>query len=369
MTNRAQAEEYTAEHYDHADADVYVLSESSNSYPQEALSELPADDENFVTVEYFPGRNFNPDFGPPSRFNRDTLMSWTTHFPDRYAGIPLHIRHFFHLDPPSLVEGITVRLLVNHMNESPMPEGWHLTRISLGGREHHLFHEFETHEIMLNPYTIALEYVAIDTPWTLEAEQVLMDHADLLFDYFEELLAVSFRVQKADRANGMTEYKNAQLTRERMPIHGEYTWCHVDYVTHLIPFYVNVGTPDDIRFTFQWVPAGFGLSEVEDIIYSLGYEELGLEIWYIHIVDSWLQYHPLGTYSFRINLSLPPDHTGNFFITESIYQGLNEKAAYLFKTFSDLQFVSHRFDGRIEGYGVQDDDFPFWITIGRDDAR
>ena len=94
-----------------------------------------------------------------------------------------------------------------------------------------------------------------------------------------------------------------------------------------------------------------------------------MEIWYIRIADSWLQYHPWAIYSFGINLSLPTDHAGVFRITESIYQGLSEKAAYLFETFSDLQYILHRFDGRIEGYGVQDDDLPFWTRISRDDER
>ena len=344
MTDRIQALDYTAEAnnavYEETHTDIYATYVSSDNNPLEEIFVLPTDidEENYEAIVVYPGVNFNPYFGPPSRFNRDVPLSWTWSWPEMDAlG-----HHLFALDP-STVEGETVRLLDDFMNDSPMPEGWYLSHIELGGREFHLYHEFETHEIMLNPYTIALEYVAIDAPWNLEAELAMMDQADLLFNHFEELLAVSFRVQKVEREEGMTNYKNAQLTRERTPINDNISWCHEDYVTHSIPFYVYVGTPDDLRVRFLWVPAGFELNEVENIINSLRFEELGLEVESTRITENWLQYGP-HVYSIDISFARTQDIEDSADICEELIAILNDKAKYLFDIFGDLMTVIYYFD-------------------------
>ena len=255
------------------------------------------------------------------------------------SDVPEQLRHVFALDA-NTVEDAAVRILITG---PALPMGWHLTNIYLGGREYHLYHEFETHEIMLNPYTIAIEYVVVDTPWTHDAEMALMERADLLFDHFEELLAVSFRIQKVERADGMTNYKNAQLTREREPIHGENTWCHEDYVTHLIPFYVTVFNMFcRISVTFQWVPLGFELYEVENIVNSLRFEELGLQMDSLRVTDTWLQYGQ-HVYSFAIHFAQTQNIEDAADI-EEIYAALKDKAKYLFDSFSDLMYLSYNFD-------------------------
>ena len=314
MTNRAQPDDCAAENqngdqerisdvYSTADTENYTLSEISDSYNQYANPETPV--------------------GNNEGYEKDYII----------------IESLFAVGA-SAVEGATVRLLIS----GPfLPIGWHLSNIDLGGRKHHLYHEFETHEIMLNPYTIAIEYVVVDTPWTRDAEMVLMEYADLMFDHFEELLAVSFRVQKIERADGMTNYKNAQLTRERVPINEQNTWCHVDYYAHLIPFYVNVDMYRGISVTFQWVPAGFELYEVESIINSLPFDELGLQIEFIRVMETWLQYGP-HVYSIDIRFIRPQNIKDVADIGDELISAITDKAIYLFDIFHDLMIVTYYFD-------------------------
>lgn len=328
MTNRAESADHEAYYAEYGDE--YAL------LPERAYD---GEYESFDEIEYvlLPAwTNYNPAFGTPSRFNRDVPLKWTWHFPTRHPNVPAHLRNFFALE--GFVESEIARLLVDHMNETAMPEGWFLTHIDLGGRAHHLYHEFLTHEVMLNPYAIALEFVAIDTIWSHEAEISLMQQAKLLFEHFEEVVAVSFRVQKVDRAGGMTNYKNAQLTRERVPIKGEDTWCHKDYVTNLIPFYVNVGTPDDIRVLFTWVPQGFELHEVEYSIESLPFGELGFSINTIVVSNSFLQYGPY-VYSFSIHFN----EATNISSRAGRDGFLAEQAMRMFDTFQELNTVLYYF--------------------------
>ena len=316
MTNQAQVVNHTTDTYD----GVYGKS-STSVYPT-------ACSDDYVIV--YPGVNFNTDYGPPSRFNRDVPLTSTStwFFP---VNVPEHIRHAYTVDGNGLVYEVN-RILING---PPLPMGWHLTNIDLGGRVHHLYNEFATHEIMLNPYTIALEYVVVDTPWTHEAEIAFMERADLMFDHFDELLAVSFRVQKVERADGMTNYKNAQLTRERTPIYGESKWCHHDYVIHLIPFYVTVFDMfGRISVTFQWVPAGFELYELENIVNSLLFEELGLQVELLRVPDTWLQYGP-HVYSLAIDFAQTPNIWDKAECDET-RAALENKAKYLFDIFGDL---------------------------------
>ena len=266
---------------------------------------------------------YDPEF-PPSRFNRvhaDIIASTLWEMVDA----PNHLQSAIMNFDPNTPEGEAFRLLINHLNHSPMPEGWYLTWATLGGQEHHLYHEFDTHEIMLQPYSLAFEYIVVDVPWTHEAELHLMQQADLLFEHFDELLAVSFRVQKVERVDDKTDYKNAQLTRERVPINGVDIWCYETYVTHVIPFYVSVGDSSNMRVTFPWIPVGFELHEVENIIKSLS-----LEIESIRIADSFLQYRP-NIFSFEITL-LGERNTDEFY---------HEKSEYLFNIFQDLMVVDY----------------------------
>ena len=384
ITNRIMAEEYAAGGYESYEVGEFAIG-NYDSY--EAVEYAAGDYDSYQTADsvivYIEARViyddfdkqeewvnvidnfsfFNPAF-PPSRFNREYMVIGADTGWAMWGDFPERVKRLSTGLDPSTPEGEAFRLIVSYQRYSPMPEGWYITHAQLGGWVHHLFHEFETHEIMLHPYSLVFEYVAVDVSWSYEAELSMMRQADLLFGRFEELLAVSFRVQKVDRAEGMTNYKNAQLTRERVQINGVDMWCHEDRVFHLIPFYPCTGDPLFISVTFPWIPAGYTSDEVSDIVSSLVFDIIGLSNLFVRVGESWLQYGS-HVYTFHIELLCPIGERGIFILTKEIYQELVNKAEYLFDHFDDLMNVTYFFDMRVELVGLSKEHSLFYHNFIR----
>ena len=275
---------------------------------------------------------------PASRFVRASSdyhkfsTAWARGFP------PEHATALMNLDPQT-VEGEAFRLLVSSLRNYPLPEGWHLNWGSLGGQAHHLFsHEFDTHEVMLQPYSLAFEYVLVDTFWCYEAELVLALQSELLFGHFEELMAVSFRVQKIERYDGQTSYKNAQLTRTRNGLGIEGIWCHEDRIFHHIPFLVSTS---DMRPLFTWMPYGYETAEVAAVIEAVDFASVGFEVTGFGVSDSFLQYSPW-VYSMRIVIDLI-DRNAAFSVTVDVYREFRERLDKLFDRFPQLNHATLEF--------------------------
>ena len=300
-----------------------------------------------------------------SRFDRWNPFETNEAWVDREG--PFYIQNaLMHLDP-SLPEGEAFRLVLDSLEATPLPEGWHLIWSELGGSQHFRFIDFDTHSIMLQPYSIAFDVVVIDTMWSLEGELVLLDKAKMVLENFDELLAVSIRAQMIYRENGETFYKVAQLTRERVPKLGEDRWCDGNRVPHFVPFYAGV-VPDFKSIYFEWRPAGFETDEVMDIIYTLSFENLGLEISYALLPLPWPHY---GThiYSFSIGLSWPQGVEGYHAITDEVMAELAEITSHLFDVFDELLQVTYFFDVPLEEGGIRSYPnrpvFRHWVAVRR----
>ena len=219
-----------------------------------------------------------------------------------------------------------------------MPRGWNLWWINRGGTSQLTGRN--------HPNILWIDYFARDESWSDREEIILMEIAHLLFDKFDELREVNFRVEGFEFEANDGIIKTAILTATRDAINGTEQWCleeRQSQSVYLSPLWRTVDASG--RLLIHWRPVGYDYYALRDISESMPLPDSGWQFEGMELSSNRYIGYGANIFYLYINYTVRPQRGQNrasWWLTGTAEEVLFENAAKMFEESDELMTVAFR---------------------------